>query len=207
MKPFQRFLMSLTYLIFALSLAVILTVILSPYIYQVLIDVFGLTTVSGLSKFALMENYHYLLEYLLEWGQKDFSMPYFSSSAQGTIHFEEVRNLVRIDMIIAVVSFIAALFSLLYTKKQKWKYKMQGLFPYLYVFPLFVLVFIIVAFDQFFILFHQLLFNNDMWIFNPLYDPVITVLPQELFMVLFLLAIFIFELIIMLLHFINKRLY
>lgn len=43
-------------------------------------------------------------------------------------------------------------------------------------------------FDQFFILFHQILFRNDNWLFNPQTDPVIYILPPELFLIAFLIG-------------------
>ena len=36
--------------------------------------------------------------------------------------------------------------------------------------------------DQFFVTFHHIFFNNDYWIFSPSTDPVITILPDTFFL-------------------------
>ena len=37
------------------------------------------------------------------------------------------------------------------------------------------------AWDRFFVLFHELSFGNDLWLFDPAVDPVINVLPDQFF--------------------------
>lgn len=41
---------------------------------------------------------------------------------------------------------------------------------------------IIIDFDSSFVVFHEILFDNDYWIFDPVLDPVINILPAEFFM-------------------------
>ena len=50
--------------------------------------------------------------------------------------------------------------------------------------------FMLIGFDQFFIAFHGLFFNNDAWLFNPLTDPIINALPEAYFMHCFILFLF-----------------
>ena len=44
-----------------------------------------------------------------------------------------------------------------------------------------------IGFERFFIYFHQILFRNTDWLFDPATDPIINVLPESFFMQCFLL--------------------
>ncbi|MBZ4292101.1 TIGR01906 family membrane protein, partial [Streptococcus pneumoniae] len=47
---------------------------------------------------------------------------------------------------------------------------------------------VLIGFDQFFTLFHQILFvGDDTWLFDPAKDPVIMILPETFFLHAFLL--------------------
>ncbi len=61
----------------------------------------------------------------------------------------------------------------------------QGLFHFFEVKRLF---FIASFFNTLFIKFHELFFNNDAWIFDPKKDPIILALPEEFFMVCFIVV-------------------
>lgn len=61
------------------------------------------------------------------------------------------------------------------------------------VVPIGLTVFLAFSFDYMFVLFHQILFNNEDWLFNPATDPIITVLTQDFFMYCFLFAFILLE--------------
>ena len=50
-----------------------------------------------------------------------------------------------------------------------------------------------VGFNTFFVMFHELFFSNDDWIFNPVTDPIIMVLPEQFFMYCFILFFILIE--------------
>ena len=55
---------------------------------------------------------------------------------------------------------------------------------------------VLVGFDSFFTYFHQLLFPGDTsWVFDPLVDPVIYILPEDLFLHCFVLFFLLYELV------------
>lgn len=197
----KQFLSTLCFIFTTLALAVTGVVFTSPLIYRLSIKAFDLTANSGLSSEHLMENYHTLLAYLTNPAVDKLEMQYFSSSESGLLHFEEVKFLFLMCFILAVLGLlisIAVIFWIHKTKQQAW---MERWFILAISFPLILLFFIVVAFDKVFILFHELLFRNDLWLFNPVADPVITVLPQGLFMLFFVVAILLYELIIYLFRF------
>ena len=53
---------------------------------------------------------------------------------------------------------------------------------------------VLIGFDQFFTLFHQILFvGDDTWLFDPAKDPVIMILPETFFLHAFLLFFALYE--------------
>lgn len=59
------------------------------------------------------------------------------------------------------------------------------------VIPLILGFFAFVDFDRLFVMFHQLVFSNDYWLFNPRLDPIINILPENFFMHCFMSIVFI----------------
>lgn len=197
MKSFERTLISIVFILFALSLSIILTIFISPFIYSLAIRLFSLDVVSGLSPDQLIVNYRVILEYLSLPNIPSLEMPYFSASSAGLQHFVEVKNLIMANYMMAFLLFVLSIWGIIRIHRQQWQVLMRPYYAFAIMLPLIILFGIIIAFDQVFLIFHKLLFNNDLWLFNPSLDPVITVLPQELFMVLFILALVLYELIIL----------
>lgn len=197
MDILKRIVSSLVILLFAICSSITAVIFISPFLYRLCIGWFNLTDISGLTQAQLLENYDTMLSYLVNPTVHDLNMPYFSMSEGGAQHFEEVKVLFFINFVILVILFLLTIWVISYIKKRNWQLVMAPHFTFKLAFPLILLFFIVVAFDQVFILFHQLLFNNDLWLFNPLEDPVITVLPQEFFMMLFIIALLVYELIIL----------
>ena len=48
--------------------------------------------------------------------------------------------------------------------------------------PLLIAIPLMINFDRSFVVFHELFFDNDLWIFDPRTDPIIDYLPEALFM-------------------------
>lgn len=197
----KQFFATMLFIFTSLTLAISGVIVTSPIIYSLAIKWFDLSAVSGLSHEQLMENYNVLISYLVNPAIEALEMPYFSSSENGLFHFEEVKFLFLMCFVVAIVGVIASVVIILWIHKQKLQPWMERWFIVAIAFPLILLFLIVVAFDQVFLLFHQILFRNDLWLFSPVTDPVITVLPESLFMILFVVAILIYEVIIYLTQF------
>lgn len=197
----KQFFATMLFIFTSLTLAISGVIVTSPIIYSLAIKWFDLSAVSGLNHEQLMENYNVLISYLVNPAIETLEMPYFSSSENGLFHFEEVKFLFLMCFVVAIVGVIASVVIILWIHKQKLQPWMERWFIVAIAFPLILLFLIVVAFDQVFLLFHQILFRNDLWLFSPVTDPVITVLPESLFMILFVVAILIYEVIIYLTRF------
>lgn len=187
-----------------ISFAIMVTINFTP-LYSFDVDYFNIPERVGLSKDVIMENYRILLDYLNKPWINELNMPDFPSSESGLFHFYEVKRLFLLDYGILIVTTIASFFYLRYLKHSKRNWVLLRPFMWGIVAPLIILFLIAANFDQLFVLFHQLFFNNDAWIFNPSTDPIIMALPEAFFMHCFILAFILIELLITGVYFYAKK--
>ncbi|MBZ6528314.1 TIGR01906 family membrane protein [Aerococcaceae bacterium DSM 111021] len=197
MDILKRGVSSLVIFLFAISTSITTVIFTSPFVYSLCIGWFNLSSISGLTQEQLMINYEAILKYLINPTIHELNMPYFSMSQGGAQHFDEVKVLFFVNFIIFVILLLLTICAIVLIKKNNWQILMVPHFTFKLSFPLIFLFFIVIAFDRVFIIFHQLLFNNDLWLFNPLEDPVITVLPQEFFMLLFIIVLLAYEAVVL----------
>ena len=159
----------------------------------------------GLSFENIMENYYILLKYLhLPWIET-LSLPDFPVSASGAFHFYEVKRLFYINYGMLVLSLIGSGFYLRKLKQIAGFWRLRQVFK-IAIFVPFVLLFIVaIDFDWLFVMFHEIIFNNDAWLFNPTTDPIIKVLTQEFFMYSFIYAFSLLELFLVTGYFYFKK--
>lgn len=190
--------------LFILSISIVLTINLTP-LYAFDIDYLKISQNVGLSKETLMENYRVLLNYLnLPW-VTELNFLDFPSSESGLFHFYEVKRLFILDYVIAMITAVSSFFYLRYIKKNKLFWKLVRPFQVAIAVPFVVLFMIAVSFDQLFVAFHKVFFNNDAWLFNPSTDPIILALPETFFMHCFIVAFVFIELQIIFGYFYTKR--
>src|SRR5690625_1608194 len=178
--------------ILILTLAIALTIWAVP-LYQFTLNHLNIPQRVGMTFDQIMENYYVLLEYLhLPWVDT-LALPDFPVSASGAFHFYEVKLLFYLNYGLLFVSLIGTVFYLRHLKQTRGFWKLVRPFQ-IAIFVPFVLLFILALdFDWMFVMFHEILFNNDAWIFNAATDPIILVLPQEFFMYCFVLAFILIE--------------
>ena len=184
-------------LLFLLSLAILLTIYLAWLIYPQEISWLNLTNRVHLQPQTIQHNFNVLMAYLTNPFSQQLEMPDLPSSVSGLHHFEVVKGLFHLAQGVAIVTLpIFYLF---------WKQVIQKGFLPLYRRALLIilslplvlgLVGVFIGFEQFFTLFHQILFvGDDTWLFDPAKDPVILILPENFFLHAFLLFFCLYELI------------
>ena len=184
-------------ILFLLSLAILLTIYLAWLVYPQEISWLNLTNRVHLQPQTIQHNFNVLMDYLTNPLNQALEMPDFPSSASGIHHFAVVKGLFHLAQGVAVVTLpIFYLF---------WKQVIQKGFLPLYRRALLIilslplvlgLVGVFIGFEQFFTLFHQILFvGDDTWLFDPAKDPVILILPENFFLHTFLLFFCLYELI------------
>lgn len=142
---------------------------------------------------TLIENYYVLMRYLhFPWIQ-ELNFPDFPSSESGLFHFWEVKILFYINYGVLLLSAAASFIYIRYVKRNRLFWTLQKPFFIASSVPPLLLLFLAVNFDRMFVIFHEIFFNNDAWLFNPSTDPIILALPQEFFMYSFMLFFILVE--------------
>lgn len=179
---FPNILTGILYMLFILSFSVIITLNLRVIYYQE-IDRLNLTEISGLTKEEIRENYDALIDYNSMFHQGPLVFPSLSMSEPGRIHFEEVKRIFVFVQYLCILSFLGALamtvWILLARRNPGFLKLASGL---TLAVPAVLGGLIALNWEQFFVTFHHIFFNNDYWIFDPATDPVITILPDAFFM-------------------------
>lgn len=125
--------------------------------------------------------YDYLIYYINSSQNIKFDIPLLPSSAEGAIHFREVKEIFKkLDYILYTCGAVAMFGIYKCIKKREFSFLKLSSDLILFTSAAVILPFSI-NFDLFFELFHKLFFNNDYWLFNPSTDPIINLLPEEFF--------------------------
>lgn len=165
--------------IFSLSVVVVLNL---RTIYYFDIRYQQLEQATGLSEETIRENYDTLIDYnLLTKRVKKLEFPDFPMSEHGRIHFAEVKRIFLMIQWLCIVSGVILVISL-FKKLRRRDYGSLKLMSILtFLVPVVLGVSAALNWDAFFIKFHELFFKNNYWIFDPVTDPVIRILPDAFF--------------------------
>lgn len=175
-------------LLFLGILTLVITVTInSRWLYSIDVGYLNILDNVPLSKIVLMKNYDELMRYLNFFWISSLSMSDFPSSTSGLFHFEQVKNLFQLNYGVLLVTLIPNILFLRKLVKEKLFWRLIRPFQIILGGFVALVMMMLVAFDQFFVMFHQLFFNNNDWIFNPSEDPIILALPETYFLHCFLL--------------------
>ena len=151
----------------------------SLYYYDV--KKLNISDVSGFSDDEIKLNYDYLIDYNLNNKVEEFNLPTIKYSTQGKIHFEEVRNIFQIIKKVFYLTGLISILGIILNIKDK-NIKFLNITSITTILlPVIVSILLIINFNYFFIKFHEAVFSNDYWIFDPDIDPVINILPEDIF--------------------------
>ena len=151
-------------------------------IYYFDIGYLNLEEETGMSRSEIRENYDAFIDYNLVYkGIDKLEFPSFPMSESGEIHFAEVK---RIFVAIQWLFLITGVFTVLglirkIPRRDFGSLKLISILTLLI--PAVLGILAALNWEQFFVTFHRLFFNNDYWIFNPMTDPVIRILPDTFF--------------------------
>lgn len=163
----------------------ILITINSTWLYRLFIDREHLTQFTTLSKTELLAQYKELLAYLnFPWIQT-LHLADFPMSESGMKHFVDVKQLFLVNHLVFLITLIPTVWFIygLVAHHEQWR-MIRPMQVALFV-PIVVGFVMVAGFDRFFITFHEVLFRNADWVFNPATDPIINVLPETFFFACF----------------------
>lgn len=167
--------------LFIISCSVTLTLNFRP-LYYADIQTLHISESSGRTEEDIRSNYDALIDYNQLFNHQPLQFPTCTMSESGRIHFEEVKKIFDLFGWMLIITFVLVICSSVYLMRRKeWLWlRVAGILCI--VLPLFLGVMVVVNWDYVFVTFHQLVFNNDYWLFDPATDPIITILPDGYFM-------------------------
>ncbi len=174
--------------IFILTFSIGLPIYIRPF-YYVQIDLLQIEEFSGYDRGTIKEAYNDVLNYLTLPGG-EFSCGDLAYTEDGKAHFVDCKVLFSINAIAFLLSSaIIIVLEVLRRKNRNLEYKLGRFSPQLCAsiglvgILVSLLISILIDFDTTFEVFHKLFFyGKDNWIFDPRYDEVIKILPEEFFM-------------------------
>ena len=161
--------------------AVVITLNFSP-LYRLDMKVYDISAESGYPEDEVYENYRALIAYNRIRGGEKLELPTMPVSETASIHFAEVKRIfVAIQLAFFISLPVCVLLVLLRRRKPGggWLF-ITGMACG--VLPLVLGGGVALNWESFFIGFHELVFDNDYWLFDPAEDPVILILPDGYFM-------------------------
>ncbi|HEM4817268.1 TIGR01906 family membrane protein [Streptococcus suis] len=183
-------------ILFVLSAAVLGTIYLAWLVYPLEISFLGLEKVIYMKAADISYNFNILMNYLTNPFASVLDMPNFSSSADGLKHFADVKHLFHLTQGIFILTLPAFVLFVKNILLKGYGDLVKKVIFWTMLTPMIIgLLGVLVGFDQFFVLFHTVLFPGDStWLFDPAKDPVIYILPQEFFLHCFVLFFVLYEL-------------
>jgi len=161
----------------AIGLGIIHT---TNFIYEADIHLFGMIDQTQYSPEEAEVNVESVLSYLSPFSNEEFDLVTLPYSETGASHFADCKAVFNGLYVLGLISLIALVLIFLFLKPDRKTNRLGALI--ILLLPLTVLLAMAIDFQTTFTLFHELLFSNSDWLFDPYTDPIITILPAEFFM-------------------------
>lgn len=186
MNKFNRFkisdiLIGIIFTLFFLSIGVVFTINFRP-LYYLDVELLNISETSGYPKDEIIANYDALIDYSSPFFKGCLSFPTLESSPSGLKHFEEVKDIFIFFYGLSVFTLITLILIVIYkSKKSDINYLAVSSLTAI-ILPIITGFFLAIDFDTAFVIFHKIFFNNDYWLFDPITDPIINILPSTFFL-------------------------
>ncbi len=151
-------------------------------LYYLDISFLHIDELSGLDRPVIIRNYDALIDYNNLFNHQPLAFPDLAMSETGRIHFEEVKTVFDLFGWIFIILLPLVVIGIVIARRSKRRayLRVAGILGLLI--PAGLGLCIMLWWDKVFVIFHELVFNNDYWIFDETTDPVITILPDTFFM-------------------------
>ena len=184
MKPQKKLfhiLLALALTFFIISASVILTLAFRPLYYRD-IQALHIPEQSEMTEEEIRLNYDALIDYNMQWEKGLLEFPTLPQSREGQIHFAEVKDIFDLFKYLGIGSGVLGLCGILwFLKKREYGYlKYTAILAV--ALPAGVGALVAINWDKAFVMFHEIAFDNDYWLFDAAYDPVIRMLPDTFFL-------------------------
>ena len=156
---------------------------ITDFPYSLDIDRLSIAEKTGLTRQVILANYNAVMDFLSPFSGAEFALPDLAWSESGAFHFEECKVIFNgLYLLGAAAAVLMAVFFLFLRRRVRLSLVLSVSGCTTVALPLVVCAAVAVDFSKAFVLFPKIFFNNDMWIFEPVTDPVINILPSTFFM-------------------------
>ena len=164
-----------------ISFSVTLTLNFRP-LYYADIQHLHIAELSGRNEEDIRQNYDALIDYNSLFNHEPLKFPTCTMSESGRSYFEEVKKIFDLFGWTLIITFgLTLIVTVRFVRKKEWLWlRIAGILCI--VLPAFLGIMVAVNWEYVFVTFHQLVFNNDYWMFDPTTDPIINILPDVYFM-------------------------
>ena len=184
----RELLIGLLMTLFVISLVATCVIQFRPF-YYLMVTLLKIPEQSGYPREEILLNFNGLMNYLIPFTGGELVFPTIPASDNGLQHFVECKNIFNLLAALIPVCGIPLFF--LCRRERR-----AGRFHYLLtsslmmvILPLILGLGCAIDFDRAFTIFHKIFFRNDYWIFSVKTDPVILMLPSEVFLIYGILMI------------------
>lgn len=131
----------------------------------------------------MQANYDRVVEYSLFPWVRELHLETLPMSDAGVQHFAEAKDIFQLFVQCGLIALVVAVIlgSWLWHRHQSTGFLTAGAIIALAM-PLMLAVPLAIDFDRAFVVFHEIAFDNELWVFDPRTDPIIDYLPEALFM-------------------------
>lgn len=161
-------------------MAVVLTLACKP-LYYFDMGYLEISESSGYPEDEIIENYDELISYNLSPFKDKLTFPTFPMSEEAEIHFKEVKKIFQFFLGGCVFGGPLAAGLVLWKRKRRETGYLKGAGIVTLALPVLLGVYVGLNWEEAFVLFHEIMFRNDYWLFDAATDPVITILPDTFF--------------------------
>lgn len=167
--------------IFIISAAVVFTLNFRALYYRD-VDALDIPYESDYPREEIIENYDALIDYNTIFFKGRLVFPTLPMSESAEIHFAETKNIfIAFELAFFVSTPVAAVCTYALLKRKRCSFlKAAGISSL--TLPALIGSCFAISWDDSFVIFHKLFFNNDYWIFDWHTDPIILMLPDEYFL-------------------------
>jgi len=164
-----------------ICIAVVFTLNFRP-LYYMEMKTENLSLVSGFSEQVIKDNYRELIKWNAFTSKGPLSLPSIPVSSDAQQHFKEVKRIFVAIQISGIIAILLSIVFILMRRKVGWRMLVGGGIIAVALPVITGTLYLTSGWDRFFIQFHDLLFNNDLWLFDEELDPIINILPESFFM-------------------------
>lgn len=175
----KAILLTLLSLVASISIALFIVINISPLFVTVPKHLLGL------SHQTILSDYSRIITYLQFPGNHLLELKYIPITRSAVNHFKDVKRLILLNELLIFITGPSLVYLLKIQTRQNQLWRLILPFQMLFILLIFGGFVGLTNFNSCFIKFHYLVFSNMDWVFNPTTNPVIQLMPESFFELLF----------------------